>query len=206
MEVKKWTIEGKESGVITLNDTVFATKAHPQTITDVVKAQLNNARQGTVKTKTRAEVAGGGRKPWRQKGTGRARAGSIRSPLWPGGGSTFGPRPHIYDHRPPKKVVDRAVTGALAELTKNNRVYVVEKLGFESGKCKDIVAFLKKMNMERALIVVPTVTENLKRASRNMKNVKVVTPTQVNTVDLLKYGHMAISAEAVKSLEEVLSS
>lgn len=205
MEIKKLSIEGKAKGTISLNDEVFANKAHPQTVNDVVKAQLNNARQGTVSTKTRAEVSGGGRKPWRQKGTGRARCGSNRSPIWIGGGSTFGPRPRIYDHRPPKKIVDGALRGILTDLAANDRVKVIEKLAFESGKTKDVVKFLASIKFEKVLLVVKEISDTTRRAVRNLKEVKIVTPMQVNAYDLLKFGGMAISEDAVQPLEEVLS-
>jgi large subunit ribosomal protein L4 len=205
MELKKLTIDGKSAGVVSLNDEVFAQIAHPQTITDVVKAQLNNERQGTVSSKTRAEVRGGGRKPWRQKGTGRARQGSTRSPLWPGGGSTFGPLPRCYDHRPPKKVVDIAIRGVLSNLAKNDRVCVVDNLAFTSGKSRDITQVLKALKLQRALFVLPEITEAVRRASRNMTTVKFVAPMNVNTCDLLKYGRVVIAGDAIKSLEEVLT-
>ncbi len=204
METKKFQMNGREVGSITLKDEVFAAKSHPQTVTDVVKAQLNNERQGTLNTKTRGEVRGGGRKPWRQKGTGRARQGSTVSPLWPGGGCTFGPRPRTYDHRPPRQMVDVALRGVLTELAAHQRVRVVENLTFDSGKTADVVKFLAEHKLDKALLVLPEVTAKSKLATRNLKCVKVVTPHQVNVVDLLKYGHLAISDKAVRTLEEVL--
>jgi len=205
METKKHSINGAPVGTVALADEVFGLKAHPQTVTDVVKAQLNNERLGTNYTKTRGEVAGGGRKPWRQKGTGRARAGSTRSPLWPGGGACFGPLQRIYDHRPPKKVVDRALKGVLAELAGNDHVRIVENLTFESGKTKDVVKFLKEFKMDKVLLIVPEISQMTRRATGNLKMVKVVTPLQVNVVDLLKFGNVAISDKAVKTLEEALT-
>lgn len=196
MDVKKYTMKGKESGKCNLTDEVFAAKIHPQTINEVVKAQLNNQRQGTVSSKTRAEVAGGGRKPWRQKGTGRARCGSNRSPIWVGGGSTFGPRPRIYDHRPPKKVVDRAVQGVLTRLAANDCICVVEKLSFDSGKTKDVRNLLKSLKLDRALFIVPEITEVISRAFSNLHNAKVVTPKNVNPVDLLRYGTKSVVKRA----------
>lgn len=204
MDVKIYNIEGKEIGNTNLNDAVFCAKVHPQTITDIVKAQLKNERQGTVSTKTRGDMKGGGRKPWRQKGTGRARQGSIVSPLWVGGGCTFGPKPRLYDERPPKKKVDAALRGVLTELASNQKVKVVENLAFESGKTKEVRNFLEKFGFDKVLIVVPELTKNTVLAARNMQNVKVVTPLNVNVVDLLKYGNLAISDKAVKKLEEVL--
>ncbi|MBF0500100.1 MAG: 50S ribosomal protein L4 [Candidatus Riflebacteria bacterium] len=217
MQLKKWNMKGSESGSVNVSDGVFArtaataekdsdiTPVHPQTITDVVKSQLNNERQGTLCTKTRAEVRGGGKKPWRQKGTGRARAGSTRSPLWPGGGATFGPRPRIYDHRPPKKVVDRALQGILTAMAANDRIHVVEGLAFETGKTKDVVAFMETHKLVKALFVVSAISDKTSQAVRNLKNVRLVTPLQVNAVDLLKYNTLAISDQALKTLEEALN-
>lgn len=205
MEAKVYKMNGTESGSLTLNTQVFDCKAHPQTITDVVKAQLNNERQGTVATKNRRLVTGSGRKLYRQKGTGRARAGDIKSPLQLGGGVIFGPTPRIFDHRPPKKVVDRAITGVLTDKAVNGAIRVVEGLDFETGKTKDVVAFLKTHNLEKALLVVPEITDNTKRAVSNVsRKVKVVTPMHVNVVDLLRFQQVAISDKAVKMLEEVL--
>ncbi|MBF0546452.1 MAG: 50S ribosomal protein L4 [Candidatus Riflebacteria bacterium] len=199
MEIKKWNMKGSESGTLSVEDSVFGlteeiTKEKPelrpvstQTIIDVVKAQLNNERLGTNTTKTRAEVAGGGRKPYRQKGTGRARCGSIRSPLFIGGGATFGPRPKIYDHRPPKKMVDRAISGILTDLAKEGLIRVVDGLGFKDGKTKSIKAFMKTFKIDKALFVVEELDVMFLRAVQNLKNVKVVTPRRVNSVDLLKF-------------------
>ncbi|MBF0409891.1 MAG: 50S ribosomal protein L4 [Candidatus Riflebacteria bacterium] len=199
MELKKWNMQGGQTGTVSVEESVFglnedvATESNnlrpvsEQTIIDVVKAQLNNERQGTNNTKTRAEVAGGGRKPFRQKGTGRARQGSIRSPLMPGGGATFGPRPKCYDHRPPKKMVDRAMCGILTDLASEDRIRVVETLSFADGKTKSVNALLKSFQLEKALFVVTEVEETAVRATRNLSNVKIVTPRKVNAVDLLKF-------------------
>ncbi|MDN5278065.1 MAG: large subunit ribosomal protein [Clostridiales bacterium] len=204
MEAKIFKMNGTENGSIKLNEEVFASKAHPQTITDVVKAQLNNQRQGNAFTKSKGEVCASTRKIYRQKGTGRARQGSVKSPLHVGGGTTFGPRPHAFDQRPPKKVVDRAIIGVLTDKANEGAIRVVEGLDFTSGKTKDVCAFLKSHKIEKALFVVPEITENTRRAVANLKNVKVVTPLHVNVVDLLNYGQVAISDKAVKMLEEVL--
>jgi len=144
------------------------------------------------------------RKIYRQKGTDRARHGSIKAGIFVGGGTCFGPRPHAFDQRPPKKVVDRALIGILSEKANEGAIRVIEGLDFASGKTKDVCAFLKNHKIEKALFVVPELNENIKRATRNLKAVKAVTPMHVNAVDLLKYGHVAISDKAVKMLEEVL--
>ncbi|MBU1106929.1 MAG: 50S ribosomal protein L4 [Candidatus Riflebacteria bacterium] len=204
METKIFKMNGTASGSVNLDERVFAVKAHPQTITDVVKAQLNNERQGTVSTKTRSEVAGSTRKLFKQKGTGRARQHDIKSPLHPGGGQAFGPKPRIFDHRPPKKVVDRAIIGVLTELANAGTVRVVENLEFATGKTKDVRIFLESHKLKKVLFVVPEISENTRRAVSNLYNVKVVTPMNVNVVDMLKFGNIAINDKAVKMLEEVL--
>lgn len=204
METKIFKMNGTASGSVNLDERIFASKAHPQTITDVVKAQLNNERQGTVNTKTRGEISGTTKKMFKQKGTARARQGDIKSPLHPGGGQVFGPKPRVFDHRPPKKVVDKAIIGVLTELTSAGTVRVVENLEFASGKTKDVRNFMESHKLNKVLFVVPEISENTRRAVANLKTVKVVTPMHVNVVDLLKYGNVAINDKAVKMLEEVL--
>ncbi len=204
MEAKIYKMNGTQSGSVKLNDEIFATKAHPQTINDVVKAQLNNERQGNAFTKTRGEVNFSTRKIYRQKGTGRARHGSIKAGIFVGGGTCFGPRPHAFDIRPPRKMVDRALIGILTEKAGVGAVRIVEGLDFVSGKTKDVVAFLNNQQLKKVLLVVPEITANTRRAVANLKTVKVVVPMHVNSVDMLKYGHVAISDKAVKMLEEVL--
>lgn len=204
METKIFNMNGTENGSITLNDEIFAVVAHPQNINDIVKSQLNNERLGTVNTLTRSEVNGNVKKMFRQKGTGRARQGDIKSPLHIGGGIAFGPKSKTYDQRPPKKAVDKAIKGVLSLLAKDDAVRVVEGLDFASGKTKDVSNFMEAHKLDKALLVVPQISENTKRAVANYKGVKVVTPLNVNVVDLLKYGHVAINVEAVKPLQEAL--
>ncbi len=208
MELKKYNMSGKEVGRVSVRDEIFAAandlSVHPQTITDVVKAQLANERQGTVSTKTRSFVRGGGRKPWRQKGTGRARQGSTRSPIWPGGACVFGPLPKVYDLRPPKKMVDKALKGVLTNKASEDLVRVVENLSLETGKARDVRNLLKSFKLAKALLVVTEITETAKRAASNLPNVKLVTPMGVNVVDLLRYKHLVISDKAVTKLEEAL--
>ncbi len=205
MEAKVYKLNGTETGSVTLNEKVFACKAHPQTINDVVKAQRNNERQGTVSTKNRHLIQGSGRKLYRQKGTGRSRQGDIKSPLQIGGGRVFGPTPRVFDHRPPKKVVDRAIIGVLTEKANEGAFKIFEELSFDSGKTKDVVSFMKSNSFEKVLFVVPEISCQTKRAVGNIKKVKLVTPMNVNVVDLLKYEQVAISDKAVKMLEEVLT-
>lgn len=204
METKIFKMNGTASGSVKLDERVFAVKAHPQTINDVVKAQLNNERHGTVSTMTRGEVNGTTKKMFKQKGTGRARQGDIKSPLHPGGGRAFGPKPRIFDQRPPKQVVDRAIIGVLTVLANNGTIRVVEGLEFATGKTKDVASFLESHKLNKVLFVVPQVSVSTRRATANLRNVKVVTPMHVNVVDLLKYGNVVINDKAVKMLEEVL--
>ncbi len=204
METKIFKMNGTASGSVKLDEKVFATKAHPQTINDVVKAQLNNERHGTVNTLTRGEVNGTTKKMFKQKGTARARQGDIKSPLHLGGGIVFGPKPRTFDQRPPKQVVDRAIIGVLTAMASNGAVRVVEGLEFATGKTKDVVSFLESHKLNKVLVVVPQISENTRRATANLRSVKVVTPMNVNVVDLLKYGQVAINDKAVKMLEEVL--
>lgn len=205
METKIFNMNGTENGSMNLNDEIFSVVAHPQNINDIVKSQLNNERLGTVWTLTRSEVNGNVKKMFKQKGTGRARQGDIKSPLHIGGGIAFGPKPKTYDQRPPKKAVDKAIKGVLSLLAKEGEVRVVEGLEFASGKTKDVNKFMKALKLEKALIVVPQISEDTRRAVANFKSVKVVTPLNVNVVDLLNYGHVAINVEAVKTLQEALA-
>ena len=205
METKLYTMQGSSTSSYSLNDEVFMQKAHPQTINDVVKAQLNNERQGNHSTQTRSDVRNAGRKVWRQKGTGRARQGRTNSPLWVGGGVAFGPHPRTYDHRPPRKVVDCALRGVLTEMAAEDRIKVVQDLEFASGKTKDVASFLKTMSLKKALLVVPKLDDMARRATANLRGVKLVTPMNVNVVDLLKFGSLAISEKALKELEEGLA-
>lgn len=204
METKIFKMNGTASGSVKLDERVFACKAHPQTVNDVVKSQLNNERQGTVSTLTRGEVNGTTKKMFKQKGTGRARQGDIKSPLHPGGGQAFGPKPRLFDHRPPKKIVDRAIIGVLSLLVSNGNIRVVEGLEFATGKTKDVASYLESNKLKKVLFVVPQVSEATKRAVANLKNVKVVTPMNVNVVDMLKFGNVVINDKAVKMLEEIL--
>lgn len=204
METKIFNMNGTENGSINLHDEIFAVVAHPQTINDIVKAQLNNERLGTVNTLTRSEVNGNVKKMFKQKGTGRARQGDIKSPLHIGGGIAFGPKPKVYDQRPPKKAVDKAIKGVLSLLAKEGEVRVIEGLDFASGKTKDVSKFMEALKLDKALLVVPAISESTRRAVANYKSVKVVTPLNVNVVDLLKYGHLLINVEAVKPLQEAL--
>lgn len=222
MEAKVFKMNGTESGSVKLSDEVFGVKAHPQTINDIVKAQLCNERQGTVDTKTRGEMSGSTRKLYRQKGTGRARQGDIKSPLHVGGGCTFGPKQKIYDQRPPKKVVDKALRGVLYEMASEGKISVIDNLDFSKGKTRDVTTLMDCLKVVKLLVVLPGThsdeslsdaekerwqnqLEMTRRATSNLKNAKVVTTGNVTVVDLLKYGNVAICDKALKQLEEELS-
>ena len=166
---------------------------------------MNNSRQGTADTKTRSEVSGGGRKPWRQKGTGRARQGSTRAPHWPGGGIVFGPHPRSYAIKMNRKERRLALKSALAYKAIESKMIVVDKLEVASTKTKDMKAILSALNVDKkVLIVVDELTDNLILSSRNLKNVLLLSVDEINTYDVVYADTLVITEAAVKALEEVL--
>jgi large subunit ribosomal protein L4 len=168
--------------------------------------QRASLRQGTHKVKNRSEVAGGGRKPWRQKGTGRARQGSIRSPQWRGGGVVFGPTPRSYSYKLPKKVRRLAIKSALSSKVIDNSIVVLEDLALNAPKTKEMAAVLKGLSVERkALIVTADNNENVALSSRNIPNVTVVTANGVNVLDVLNHDKLIMTKAAVQKVEEVLA-
>jgi large subunit ribosomal protein L4 len=168
--------------------------------------QRASLRQGTHKVKNRSEVAGGGRKPWRQKGTGRARQGSIRSPQWRGGGVVFGPTPRSYSYKLPKKVRRLAIKSALSSKVVDNSIVVLEDLTLNAPKTKEMAAVLKGLSVERkALIVTADNNENVALSSRNIPNVTVVTANGVNVLDVLNHDKLIMTKAAVQKVEEVLA-
>jgi large subunit ribosomal protein L4 len=173
-------------------------------IYDVVKHYQANQRRGTASTKTRGEVSGSGRKIWRQKGTGRARAGSMRSPLWRKGGTSFGPQPRDYSYQIPKKARRNALKSVLSDKFRNNKIYVLDDIKIKSNKTKDMVSVLKKFDFDKLLIVDKKENSDLMLSSRNIPNVKAVDYKEVNIYDSLKYNYIMFSLEAVNQLMEVL--
>ncbi|MCH8055794.1 MAG: 50S ribosomal protein L4 [Deltaproteobacteria bacterium] len=189
-----------------LKDEIFAVKARPHLLNQVVAMQLNNRRAGTASTKTKGLVRGGGKKPWRQKGTGRARAGSIRSPLWVGGGTTFGPRPRDYSYRLPRKARKEALLSALSLKNREGKIIVLDKLELAEAKTKLMRKTLESLQVKNVLIVIPQADEKVERSARNLPTVKVLRAEGLNVYDLLRYEHLILTEEALRRLEERLAA
>ena len=196
-------IKGEKVEEINLNDDVFAIEPNEAVVHQVVVAQLANKRQGTQSTKTRSEVRGGGRKPWRQKGTGRARAGSIRSPLWKGGGVIFAPKPRDYSQKVNKKMRRLAMKSVLSSKVLDNELIVLDSLNFDAPKTKEMVEVLKNINANKALLVLANNDENVYKSARNIPDVATVTVDSLNVYDMLKYYQLVVTKEAAQKIEEV---
>lgn len=189
-----------------LKDEVFGVKDRPHLLHQVVTMQLNNRRAGTASTKTRGVVRGSGRKPWRQKGTGRARAGSIRSPLWNGGGTTFGPQPRDYSYRLPRKARREALLSALSVKNRDGKIVVVEKLELAEAKTKLMRKMLEELQIKTVLIVIPQSDEKLERSAKNLPTVKVLRAEGLNVYDLLRYEYLILTEESLRLIEERLAA
>jgi large subunit ribosomal protein L4 len=198
-----FNIEGKKVGDVSLNEKVFNVEVNKAVLHQVVVAQLANKRQGTQSAKTRAEVRGGGIKPWRQKGTGRARQGSIRSPQWVGGGIVFAPKPRDYRVSLPKSMRKVAMKSALTAKVMENEMIVLESLVFDAPKTKDMVTMLKAFDVKKALIITAESNENVYKSGRNVEGIQVMPVNNINVYDLLKYDNLIITQDAVSKLEEV---
>ncbi|OCA81021.1 50S ribosomal protein L4 [Bacillus sp. FJAT-27225] len=197
---------GSQVGEIELNDTVFGIEPNQHVLFEAVLMQRSSLRQGTHKTKIRSEVAGGGRKPWRQKGTGRARQGSIRSPQWRGGGTVFGPVPRSYSYKLPRKVRRLAIKSALSSKVLEENVLVLESLAFDAPKTKEFKSVLKGLSVEKkALVVTADLDENVALSARNLPGVTVVTANGINVLDVLNHDKLIITKAAVEKVEEVLA-
>jgi len=189
-----------------LPDTIFGAPVKPHLLHDVVRMQLANRRQGTAKTKGRAEVSGGGKKPWKQKGTGRARAGSTRSPLWRHGGTVFGPHPRSYAYEVPKAVRRQALLAALTTKAQAGAVRIVESLGLERPSTKAMVGLLKGSGVTgKALVVLPARDEVLEKSARNLRTVRVLTVQGLNVYDVLRADTLVLTPEGLQTLREVLA-
>ena len=196
---------GKSVGEIELNDSIFVIEPNGSVLFDAVIAQRASLRQGNHKVKNRSEVAGGGRKPWKQKGTGRARQGSIRSPQWRGGGVVFGPVPRSYSYKLPKKVRRLALRSALSAKVLEENFVVLEGLVLNAPKTKDFLKVLKDLSIEKkALFVTAELDENVALSARNIPGVTVVSATGINVLDLLGHDKIVITKAAVEKVEEVL--
>lgn len=199
-------MDGKSVEEIELNKEIFDIEINEHAVYLVVKNILANKRQGTHSAKTRAEVRGGGRKPWRQKGTGRARQGSIRSPQWRGGGVVFAKKPRDYSYTTPKKVRRLALKSALTSKAQENEIIVLDDFKLEEAKTKNFKKVLDNVNANRkALVVIADNDENIKRASRNMENVKTTMAQNINVYDVLKYNSFVVTKDALKVIEEVFN-
>ncbi|NTV43017.1 MAG: 50S ribosomal protein L4 [Syntrophobacteraceae bacterium] len=193
-------------GQLELNEGIFAVSVKPHVMHEVVLYQLAKRRAGTAKIKGRSEISGGGRKPWRQKGSGRARAGTSRSPLWRGGGTIHGPQPRSYLMRVPKKVRRLALKMALSQKLLDQSLTVLESLQLERIKTKDFAAILGKFEMRQALVVLPQSDETVEKSARNLPMVKVLRSEGLNVYDLLRYRDLLLTRETVAKLEEALGS
>ena len=189
-----------------LKEAIFGMKTRPHLLHQTVVMQLNNRRAGTAATKSKGLVRGGGKKPWRQKGTGRARAGSIRSPLWVGGGTIFGPQPRDYSFRMPRKARKEALLSALSLKNRDGKIIVVDKLELEEAKTKLMAKALAELKVTSALIVIPQPDEKIERSSRNIPALKVLRVEGLNVYDLLRYEHLILTEGALKLLEERLAA
>ena len=201
--VKVYNIEGNEVGSIELNDAVFGVEVNEHLMHMAVVSQLANKRQGTQSAKTRAEVSGGGRKPWRQKGTGHARQGSTRAPQWTGGGVVFAPKPRDYSVKMNKKEKALAIKSALTSRVAENKFIVVDGLTFDEIKTKKMANVLDNLKVEKALVVLDKKDENVILSARNIPTVRTTMSNSVNVYDVLKYGTVVITKEAVAQIEEV---
>ena len=197
---------GEQVGEIELADTVFGIEPNEHALYEVVIQQRAALRQGTHKAKTRAEVRGGGRKPWRQKGTGRARQGSIRSPQWVGGGVVFGPTPRKYGYKVNRKVRRLALRSALSQKVLENKIIVLEDLVFEQPKTKAMLEVLNNLKAnKKSLIVLGEANDNVVLSARNLPGVQTLTANSINVLDLLHYDTLVVTKDAVQKIEEVLA-
>lgn len=203
-KVDLYNMNGDVTGNIELSDTIFGIEVNENVLHAVVVNQLANKRQGTQSTKTRGEVRGGGKKPWKQKGTGRARQGSIRSPQWKGGGVAMGPVPRSYNYTLSKKVRRLAMKSALSTKVANKEIIVLESLKLDAIKTKEMVKVLSNLKANTtALVVLPGVDEMVTKSLRNIPNVKAAYVNTINVYDILKHDKFIITKEAVEMVEEV---
>lgn len=201
-----WTKVGKEAGTVQLPDTLFAAPVVPGVLHQVSVAQLAARRAGTHDTKTRGDVSGGGHKPWRQKGTGRARQGSRRAPHWSGGGVVFGPHPREYDKRLPRKMKRLALRGALTSKFSDGAIRVVENLEMDEPRTRELLGYLDALEAQgRVLVIAPARDERLELSARNVPSITVILADSLNTVDVLNADILLITQPALATMEEVYS-
>ena len=201
--VSVYNIEGKEVGSIELNDAVFGVEINEHLVHMAVVNQLANNRQGTQNAKTRSEVSGGGRKPWRQKGTGHARQGSTRAPQWTGGGIVFAPKPRDYSFKMNKKEKKIALLSALTSKVADNKIVVLDEFKLDEIKTKKFAEVMNNLKVSKALVVLEGENKNVVLSGRNIPTVKVSATNEINTYDVLKYDTLVVTKAAVEKLQEV---
>ncbi len=201
--VSVYNIEGKEVGKIDLSDAVFGVEVNEHLVHMAVVSQLANNRQGTQKAKTRSEVSGGGRKPWRQKGTGHARQGSTRAPQWTGGGVVFAPVPRDYSFKMNKREKRAALKSALTSRVEENKFIVIDEINFEEAKTKNFANIFKSLDVSKALVVLEDDNKNAELSARNIADVKTAKTNTINVYDILKYNTVITTKAVVAKIEEV---
>ena len=201
--VSVYNIEGKEVGKIDLSDAVFGVEVNEHLVHMAFVSQLANNRQGTQKAKTRSEVSGGGRKPWRQKGTGHARQGSTRAPQWTGGGVVFAPVPRDYSFKMNKREKRAALKSALTSRVEENKFIVIDEINFEEAKTKNFANILKNLDVSKALVVLEDDNKNAELSARNIADVKTAKTNTINVYDILKYNTVITTKAVVAKIEEV---
>ena len=201
--VSVYNMEGSVVGNIDLNDTVFAAPVNEHLVHMAVVQQLANKRQGTQSAKTRSEVRGGGRKPWRQKGTGHARQGSTRSPQWTGGGVVFAPKPRDYSFKMNRKEKAAAIKSALSSRVSENKFYVLDELKFDEIKTKKMVAVLNNLKVEKALVIMDEKDETVIASAKNIPTVRTTLTNAMSVYDILKYDTVVVTKAAISKIEEV---
>ncbi|MDD2957476.1 MAG: 50S ribosomal protein L4 [Lachnospiraceae bacterium] len=201
--VSVYNMEGNEVGTMELNDTVFGVEVNEHLVHLAVVQQLANNRQGTQKAKTRSEVSGGGRKPWRQKGTGHARQGSTRSPQWTGGGVVFAPTPRDYTFKMNKKEKRLALKSVLTSRVQENKLVVLDELKLDAVKTKTMQNVLNNLKVSKALVVMNDFDQNVVLSARNIANVKTASTSTINVYDILKYNTVVVTKAAIATIEEV---
>lgn len=205
-DVALYKQDGSKNGTVTLNDGIFGIEPNNNVVFDAIIMQRASLRQGTHSVKNRSAVRGGGKKPWRQKGTGRARQGSIRSPQWRGGGIVFGPTPRSYSYRLPKKVSRLALKSVLSEKVSDDKLVVVDTLKFDAPKTKEFAELLNKLDVSsKTLVVLEDDNEKAVLSARNLENVKVVPAKGINTLDVADHDKVVITKAALSQVEEVLA-
>jgi large subunit ribosomal protein L4 len=202
-KVSVYNMEGKEVDTIDLSDAVFGVEVNEHLVHMAVVQQLANKRQGTQKAKTRSEVSGGGRKPWRQKGTGHARQGSTRAPQWTGGGVVFAPVPRDYSFKLNKKEKRAALKSALTSRVQENKLIVVDELKFDEIKTKNFKQVIDNLNVSKAYVVINDNDENVVKSARNLPNVQTALTNTINVYDIMKGGTVILTKDAAKTIEEV---